>query len=33
VSVPCSLDLAWGEKTFTQSSLLWARKAFETNLP
>jgi TonB family protein len=33
VSVPCSLDLAWGEKTFTQSSLLWARKAFETKLP
>jgi TonB family protein len=30
VSVPCSLDLAWGEQIFTQSSLLWVREAFES---
>ena len=29
VSVPCTVDLVWGEKTFTHSSLVRARATFE----
>ncbi len=28
VSVPCTVDLVWGEKTFSESSLQWAQQAF-----
>lgn len=30
VSVPCTVDLVWGEKNFTKDSLTRARQEFET---